>query len=176
MHSHIPPSMTLKGFCKRAVQYILQDPRVASVDDQTKVIVCVGPQGEWCTKLGGTHPSFHFYYVVADKIRSRSISLCNRHNHWSARIPNDRELRQGGELRQYVKLLFLPHYTNERTARWIVTSRMKNAQAWYSKNNNSCLENFAEDRDAGVLRVSMHPAVIRPDYSPIQSVGVGSIS
>lgn len=181
MYSHIPHSMTLRGFCKRAVQHVLQDPRVASVDGQTKVHrLAIGNKVSGCSaKLGGTHASFHFYYVVADKIRSRSeyryaIGTIAGQRGYLMTVSCGKEV----DLRQYVKQLFLQYYTSERNCRLDCDVTYEECTSTVLKEQQQLFGELCfEDRDAGVrFAFPMHPQVIRPDYSPIQSVGVGSIS
>lgn len=179
MYSHIPHNMTLASYCKRSVQHILEDPRVVSVDGEVTLHrLRVGKKLLRAPKIGGK-PSFHFSFVVSDKIRARTeyvyaIGTIVGQRGYLITVTCNKEQ----ELLSYVKLYFLPHFRD-------VTKVQLDADVTYEEVNNTVLKEQQElygelhfhDRDAAVsFGLPMHPAHLRPDYSPIQSVGVGSIA
>jgi hypothetical protein len=179
LYSHIPHNMTLQSFCKRSVQHILSDPRIVSVDGQTDLHrLTVSKKISSCSpKLGG-RTSFHFSYVVADKIRART-----EHVYCIGTIVGQRGYlvtvmcHKDNELQGYIKAYFLPHFSDAK--KFTLDTDVE-----YEEVNNNVLKEQQElygelhfhDRDAAVsFALPVHPARLRPDFSPIQSVGVGSI-
>lgn len=179
MYSHVPHGTSLSSYCKRSVQHILTDPRVESVDGQLELKkLTVGKKMVDAPKIGGRN-CFHFNFIVVDKIRSRAeyvyaIGTIAGQRGYLITVTCNKE----AELQGYIKNHFLPHFKD-------ATKFAVDFDVQYEEVNNNVLKEQQElygelhyyDRDAAVsFALPMHPARLRPDFSPIQSVGVGSIA
>lgn len=178
LYSHIPPDTTLVGYCVRSVQHVLSDPQVVDVDGCTDFSrLQVGNKLRCRHKLGGRR-SFHFRYTTSSKTKTKSTvyvigTIINQRGYLCTV-----ESTGGEDLDSYVKKHFLPHYTDK-------DKFMIDQDLVYSDVSSTILkeqqELFGElrysDTDAAVaFTIPMHPMSIRPDYSPTQTVGVGSIA
>ncbi|ORC86517.1 uncharacterized protein TM35_000271070 [Trypanosoma theileri] len=179
LYSHIPPDMTLAAYCIRSVQHVLSDSHVVSVDGSNDLThLCVGDKLRCPHRLGG-HRSFHFRYHVS--VKSKLIkdvvyaigTIIHQRGYLCTVQCSEEE-----ELEGYIVNNFLPQYTNpdkfavdQDVAYEEMTSAILREQQ----------ELFGElryfDADAAVaFSIPMHPMRIRPDFSPTQTVGVGSIA
>ncbi|RNF23407.1 uncharacterized protein Tco025E_02821 [Trypanosoma conorhini] len=179
MYSHIPPDMTLAAYCVRSVQHVLSDPHVVSVDGCTDLLhLRVGDKLRCPHRLGGQR-SFQFRYHVSVKSQLMKDAV-----YAIGTIINQRgylcTVRCGEEeeLEGYVAKNFLPQYTNPD--KFAVDQDVA-----YEEMSSTVLkeqqELFGElryfDADASVaFSIPMHPMRIRPDFSPTQTVGVGSVA
>jgi hypothetical protein len=179
MYSHVQHNMSLKAYAKRSVQHVLGDPRVATVDGQAALQrLQIAKKMQHAPTFGGK-PSFQFWYVVSDKTRARTEyvyavgTICGQRG-YLATVTCHKE----AELQSYIKHFFLPHFVD--TSKFAV-----DVDVQYEEVTNTVLKEQQElygelhfhDRDAAVsFAIPMHPVTLKPDFSPIQSVGVGSIA
>ncbi|ESL09073.1 hypothetical protein TRSC58_03214 [Trypanosoma rangeli SC58] len=178
MYSHIPPDMTLAAYCIRSVQHVLSDPRVVSVDGSTDLLhLRVGDKLRCPYRLGGQR-SFQFRYHVSVKSQLLkdmvyAIGTIINQRGYLCTVQCSEE-----ELEGYVAKNFLPQYTNPD--KFAVDQDVE-----YEEMSSTVLkeqqELFGElryfDADASVaFSIPMHPMRIRPDFSPTQTVGVGSVA
>ncbi|KAF5226044.1 hypothetical protein ECC02_000978 [Trypanosoma cruzi] len=179
MYSHIPPDMTLAAYCIRSVQHVLSDPHVVSVDGSTDLLhLRVGGKLRCPHRLGGCR-SFQFRYHVS--VKSKLIkdmvyaigTIINQRGYLCTVQCSEEE-----ELEGYLKKNFLPQFTNPD--KFAVDQDVE-----YEEMTSTILkeqqELFGElhyfDADAAVaFSIPMHPMRIRPDFSPTQTVGVGSVA
>ncbi|CUF93538.1 Hypothetical protein, putative [Bodo saltans] len=179
MYSHVQHNMSLKAYAKRSVQHVLGDPRVATVDGQAALQRLMIAKKMQHAPLFGGKPSFQFWYVVSDKTRARTEyvyavgTICGQRG-YLATVTCHKE----AELQSYIKHFFLPHFVD--TSKFAV-----DVDVHYEEVTNTVLKEQQElygelhfhDRDAAVsFAIPMHPVTLKPDFSPIQSVGVGSIA
>lgn len=179
MYSHVQHNMSLKAYAKRSVQHVLGDPRVATVDGKAALQrLTIAKKMQNAPMLGGK-PSFQFWYVVSDKTRARTEyvyaigTICGQRG-YLATITCHKE----AELQSYIKHFFVPHFKDP-------TKFAVDVDVQYEEVTNTVLKEQQElygelhfhDRDAAVsFAIPMHPVTLKPDFSPIQSVGVGSIA
>ncbi|KAH9599945.1 hypothetical protein LSM04_004215 [Trypanosoma melophagium] len=179
LYSHIPPDMTLAAYCIRSVQHVLSDPHVVSVDGSNDLThLCVGDKLRCLHRLGG-HRSFQFRYHVSDK--SKLIkdvvyaigTIIHQRGYLCTVQCSEKE-----ELEGYIVNNFLPQYTNPdkfAVDQDVVYEEMTSAILREQQELFGELRYF--DADAAVaFSIPMHPMRIRPDFSPTQTVGVGSIA
>lgn len=179
MYSHVQHNMSLKAYAKRSVQHVLGDPRVATVDGQAALQrLTVAKKMRNAPNLAGM-PSFQFWYVIADKMRARTeyvyaIGTISGQRGYLVTVTCNKE----AELHGYIKNHFIPHFKD--SSKFAV-----DADVQYEEVTNTVLKEQQElygelhfhDRDAAVsFAIPMHPVTLKPDFSPIQSVGVGSIA
>nr|CCC91917.1 conserved hypothetical protein [Trypanosoma congolense IL3000] len=178
LYSHIPPDMTLVAYCVRSVQHVLSSNHVIELDGCVDLLrLTIGKKLRCPHRLGGQR-SFHFHYTTAvqSKVKSTVYAI--------GTIINQRgylctvECAGRDDLDWYVSKVFLPHYTS--TDKFMIDQNVT-----YHEVSNVILkeqqELFGElcysDTNAAVsFSLPMHPMRIRPDYSPTQTVGVGSIA
>jgi hypothetical protein len=178
-YSHVPPGMTLKAYCKRSVQYVLSDPRVVEVDGSSDLKrLRIGQKLNCSKKLGGL-PSFQFWYQFVDKADLRNDSM-----YAIGTIVGQRGYlvlvgcARQTELDAYISKMLIPHFCNSKKV--VLDAEVKYDPASYITLVEQ-LDRYGEllyvDKDACVsFSLPMHAMRIRPDFSPTQTVGVGSIT
>ena len=178
-YSHVPPGMDLKAYCKRSVQYVLSDPRVIEVDGSTNLKeIRVGQKLNCAARLGGL-PSFHFRYQFVDKADLRNdamyaIGTIVGQRGYLVLVGCARQT----ELDAYIAKIVVPHFCNPKNV--CLDAEIKYDEATYITLTEQ-LDRYGEllyvDKDACVsFSLPMHAMRIRPDFSPTQTVGVGSIA
>jgi hypothetical protein len=181
LYCHPPPEMTLEQFCKYSVKLILRDPRVVSVDGDSRLAhLRVGDKLRCPYLLGGQHRAFHMRYVLRDRSELQltyvyAIGCVVGLRGYLLRA----QCTSAEELEGYVQTVLLPNYTTVGRARFGVDVTYHNVPPTTLLTDQQ--EAFGElqyvDHKAAIVFVTpVYPMKILPDYSPAKTVGVGSIT
>lgn len=181
LYCHPPPGMDLEGFCKRCVQFVLNDPHVASVDGDVRLSrLRMGDKLRCPHRLGGHHRSFQFRYTVRHR-----AELQESYVYVIGAIAGQRgyllraRCTDPDELEGYVRTALLPAYTTPGRAQFGVDVTYHNVAptTLLSEQQEAFGELQYVDLKAAIVFVTpLYPMRVLPDYSPAETVGVGSIT
>ncbi|CAD2222137.1 hypothetical protein AGDE_14425 [Angomonas deanei] len=178
-YSCIPTEMTLQEYCISCVQFVVKDPQVVSVDGERNLRnLKVGEKMRtWYTIAG--HKMFHFYFNSQNKHHLTLDAMFA-----TGTIVNQRGylfiIRSGDEedLNNYIQKFFLPYFTKQNRILFDVdVSYRKMISTMLEEQQRHAGELTYQDRDAAVsVSLPLYAMRIRPDYSPVKTVDVGSIA
>lgn len=170
---------SLTDFCIHCVRSVLMDTRVVEVDkDANLKELKLGHKLHTTFRLGGEQ-SFAFRYRIEDR-----ATLTNDYCFAIGCIINNRgyfvtvSCAREAELELYVAKKFLPHLCDP--AKFHLDQDVTYSEPTYQLLRDQ-QDLFGElqffDQVAAVaFAIPMHPLTVRPDYSPTQTVGVGSLA
>ena len=180
-YAELVPNVSLTTWCTICVLWVLSDERVTTIDEDPNLgHLKLGTKVSGCrTKLGG-HPAFAFRYTSYDKLAPHPLMfhivtgtvVGNMGYIVSARTHVEEELQS------YVDDVLLPavadatHFqldTNVYYSECVHPNLLRQQQLYGELR-------YFDKKSAIEFRLPMHPMRLRPDHSPIESGGFGSLT